>query len=121
MLNEDTSAPETKEFLATIMDPKLDDFARKLRTDLIEVVHRDVTTFKLIGHVEGLLLIRAGVEVSRFTGLIASMCVIEAAKRAGPQSEEALKSCRKLLEALFKASIAAELELQLEKHLKQSD
>ena len=122
MPNEDTTkAYSLSEFLDVVMDRQLDDFANKLRADLLDVVQRDIAIFNLSGPTNGVLLIRAGMEVSRVAGNIAATGAITAGVPTGLQYKELIGACRRTLVGVFKTCMEVEAEFSLKEHLEQSD
>lgn len=109
---------EAEEFIDVILNRRLDEFANKLHSDLVNVMNRDVDIFIIDGNPPAALLIRTGVELSKLAGIIAAMCAIQTEAYADPQSKENLGSCMEILTKLFQTSIKIQADLMLKKHLK---
>ena len=108
-------------FVNAIMAPQLLEFAEKLSTDLVGTASRTVETFQLAGLPGNTLSLRAGVELARLAGRVATACAIQAGTRAAPHSKEITADCQRAVVKIFQTCLESEAECTMEKHLKQSD
>ena len=119
-MDDNIGSPKANEFLDTIMSSRLEEFAHKLRADIIKVVNRNIDIFSLVGNPQGALFMRTGIEFSYLIGDIASMCAIKMEGSTNPRSEAILAQQAAILN-LFQACTKAKGDIIIEKHLKQSN